>query len=232
MPASALTPFSTLHSPSTGSPGPPGEAVEGGGARDDPAWASWRQPSGKVACGPRPPRPHSPVGLPASQMGFRGKPSPLPAGRAWVCCLLSLLPVPASSSWPAAVCPSQLAGGRLWVCDVPTADQAGEGTRVGKGETRGGLHPAPSAAVRAAAWRQGRVDSAPGLQVPRAEAAGPVILPRRLASPGIHLRPETADTCAFTAELGGRCAFYHTAAFGFFLQLPQNIPLQGQAQRG
>lgn len=72
--ASLLTSFSAPHSPSTGSPGPPGEAVEGGGLRDDPARASWRQLSRTVVCGPRHPCPHSPIGLPASQVGFHGKP--------------------------------------------------------------------------------------------------------------------------------------------------------------
>ena len=42
--------------------------------RDDPARASWRQLSRTVVCGPRYPRPHSPVGLPASQVGLLGKP--------------------------------------------------------------------------------------------------------------------------------------------------------------
>lgn len=72
MPASVLTSFSTLYSRSTGSP--PGEAVAGGRVTDDPARASWRLPSGMVACGPRSPRPHSPAGLAASQAGFRCKP--------------------------------------------------------------------------------------------------------------------------------------------------------------
>lgn len=216
VPASVLTSFSTLYSRSTGSPGPPGEAVAGGGARDDPARASWRLPSGMAACGPRPPCPHSPAGLPASQAGFRGKPFAS-------ACREGL------GLWSAVTFAS---ASKLHPGPLPSApaswqeDQTGEGTRVdrvrpGAGSIR---PPAPLSEPRAET-RQGGLFW--GLQVPRAEAAGPLILPRRSASPGIHLR--AGERCRLRVR--GPCAFYCAAACGLFPQLPQNSALQGRYSR-
>lgn len=180
--ASLLTSFSAPRSPSTGSPGPPGEAVEGGGLRDDPGRASWCQLSRMVVCGPRHPRPHSPIGLPASQVGFHGKPfaaaCPEDLG------LWSAVTSARASNFHPGPLPSALAS---W-------QEAGYGFLMFPLQTRPGracmwTRVRPGAgSILPPVRRQGRVVSARGLQVPRAEVAGPLTLPRKLALTGIHLR--------------------------------------------